>query len=61
MADLKKVTLPPPPPSNGAKCQIFKFRDPPPQKKKKKCPLTPTPIGLFFSFFPPFSNARMPE
>ena len=32
MVDLKKLTLPPPPP-NGAKCQFFKFRD---QKKNKK-------------------------
>ena len=41
MADLKKVTLPPPPP-NGTKCQFFKFRDPPPPPKQK-CPLTPPP------------------
>ena len=39
MVDLKKVTLPPPPP-NCTKCQIFKILD---QKKKKKCPLTPPP------------------
>ena len=31
MVDLKKVTLPPPPP-NCTKCQIFKILD---QKKKK--------------------------
>ena len=41
-ADLKKATLPPPPP-NEEICQIFKFRD---QKKKKKCPLTP-PLSDF--------------
>ena len=66
MADLKKVTLPPP---NGTRCQIFKFRD---QKKKMSAspPPPPPPTERLFGwlsrcdFFwtppPPKKSVRLP-